>query len=480
MTNVKRYSGFFFPFFKTADLAKMAIFRGLQRETPAGRRISSYLSSKFVIESVCFPVSLCFNCDIPMTKRITSLLVLAGLVSFGSNAADWPQWRGPNRDGVSKETGLLKTWPTEGPKAIWENREVGHGYGAPAVAGDGVYLISNEGVEDESVVALKAADGKKSWSTRIGAVGNPKQQPSYPASRSMPAVDGNVLFALGSDGDLAAIETKTGAIQWQKSARKDFGGEPGRWAYSESPLVDGDLVVFGPGNGVALAALNKKSGEVVWKTEAPDLGQAAYASPIIVTVGGVKQYVELTEKAMIGVEAKSGKLLWRYEHAAKGSPAYIPTPVAKDNMIFTASARSGGATVKVKAEGGAFSVEELFFDAKMPNAIGGSVLVGDTLYGTAAGGLMAIDFATGKLKWQERAIGPASLLYADGRLYLHGEEGAVAMVEASPEGYHEKGKFTPGNIPARPNNGKAWSYPALANGRLYIRDGTALWCYEVK
>ena len=303
------------------------------------------MSSKFVIESGCFRKRLCFNVNIPMTNRFSSLLILAGLAAINLNAADWPQWRGPNRDGISKETGLLKEWPADGPKVVWENREVGQGYGAPAVAGGHVYLISNEGLENESVIALKAADGKKVWSTRIGAVGNPKQQPSYPASRSMPAVDGGMLYAMGSDGDLAAIETGTGAVKWQKSARKDFGGEPGRWAYSESPLLDGDLVVFGPGNGVALAALNKKSGDVVWKTEAADLGQAAYASPIIVTVAGVKQYVELTEKAMIGVEAKSGKLLWRYDHAAKGSPAYIPTPVAKGDMIFTAGARTGNSSV---------------------------------------------------------------------------------------------------------------------------------------
>jgi outer membrane protein assembly factor BamB len=411
-------------------------------------------------------------------------LLTAGLffaIGNDVSADDWPQWRGPKRDGISKETGLLKQWPEAGPKLAWENKDVGQGYGSPAVANGVVYLISNSGVENESVTAYSAKDGAKKWSTRIGAVGNPNQQPKYPGSRSTPTVDGKDVFALGSDGDIVALDTATGSVKWQKSARKEFGGEPGVWAYSESPLVNGDAIVFAPGgSNVTMVALKKSSGEVIWKNSTPDVGQAAYSSAIVVNHGGVKQYVQLMQKAMIGVDAKTGKLLWRYERAAKGSPANIPTPVEKDGIIYTAGARTGAGAVKLNVSGNDVTAEEVYFDTKLPAAIGGSVLVGDTLYGTSATGLAAIDFATGKVKWQEKSIAPASLLFADGHLYLHSEEGALALVEASPEAYKEKGRFTPAAIPERPNKGKAWAYPALSEGSLYIRDGTSLWRYDVK
>ena len=196
-------------------------------------------------------------------RRLAMAATMSVLIasSFTASADDWPQWRGPNRDGISNETGLLQEWPKEGPKMLWSVSNIGMGYSTPAIVGDKFYLLANEGLENESVKALHVKDGTPAWSTRIGNVGNPKQQPSFPAARSTPTVDGSFLYALGSDGDLACIEIATGKIQWQKSLRKDFGGKPGTWAYSESPLVDGDTVVCTPGGSEAtLVALNKKTG----------------------------------------------------------------------------------------------------------------------------------------------------------------------------------------------------------------------------
>lgn len=407
-------------------------------------------------------------------------LVIASAVAGAALAADWPQWRGPDRTGISKETGLLPEWPAEGPKLLWSIKDAGSGYGTPAIAGGKLFLISNQG-ETESLFARDAASGKVLWTVGLGKVGNPDQQPSYPGSRSTPTVDGALLYALGSDGDLKCVETASGKVRWSKSLRADFGGQPGVWAYSESPLVDGDAVVVTPGGPQAtLVALNKRTGDVIWKSAVPGGDQAAYASVIIVNEGGVKQYVQFLQKGLVGVDAKTGKFLWRYDRTAMNSPANIPTPVAGDGYVYSASGRGGGALVRLKNENGVVTPEQVYYSNRLPTAIGGAVRIGDYLYGTATAGLLCVHWTTGEVKWQERGIGAASLAYADGRLYLHGENGQVALVEPTPEGYREKGKFTPPELPERPRGAMAWAYPVIANGKLYIRDQGSLWCFDVK
>lgn len=415
----------------------------------------------------------------------TRIGFLAGLVVVGvlnCAADDWPQFRGPHRDGISKESGLKKEWTEGGPKLVWQKKDVAEGWGAPSVAGDFVLLLGNRGTEEESVTAYKVNDGAQVWSTKIGAVGKPNQQPKYPGARSTPTIDHGVAYAFGSDGDLAALDLKDGKVKWKKNVRTDFGGDSGIWAYSESPLVDGENVVVAPGKEKAtVIALNRNTGAEVWRCAIPEGDAAAYGSAIVVDFGGIKQYVTTLQNGLVGIDAHSGKLLWRYARAGKGSPAYIPTPVAKDGMIYTAGARNGGGAVKLKVvEGDKVSAEEVYFDTKLPTAIGGSVLVGDTLYGTTGNGLNAIDFATGKVKWQEKSVGPASLLFVDGLLVLHSEEGQVALVEASADGYREKGRFTPKDAPTRSAGAKAWAYPAVANGELYLHEGNSLWRYDLK
>jgi len=397
-------------------------------------------------------------------------------------AADWPQWRGPNRNGISDETGLMKEWPKEGPKLRWQTKETGLGYSTPAVVGERIYLLANEGLENEFAQALSTKDGHRIWRTPLGKVGNPSQKPSFPAARSTPTVDGEVLYALGSDGDLACIETVTGKVRWQKNVRVDFGGKPGTWAYAESPLVDGDALVCTPGGSEAtLVALNKKTGDVVWKSAIPGGDEAAYASVIIVESGGIKQYVQMLQKGLVGVAAKTGQFLWRYDKTVSRYGANIPTPVTRDGNIFCAGAGTGGGLVKLKVNGDVVVAEQAYFSPKLPAAIGGAVLLGDYLYGTGQSGMLCVEFGAGTIKWEERALGPASMCFADGRLYLHGENGEIALVEPSPDGYHEKGHFTPPDQPKRSEPmEKAWVYPVVANGSLYLRDHNLLWCYDVK
>jgi len=397
-------------------------------------------------------------------------------------ASDWPQWRGPNRDGVSPEKGLLQEWPKDGPKLLWKVADIGSGYATPAVVGNRLFLLANEGLENEFVEALDIQNGKRIWSTRLGKVGNPKQQPNFPAARSTPTIDGEYLYALGSDGDLVCLERAGGKIRWQKSLRADFGGKPGDWAYAESPLIDGDTLVCTPGGRqAALVALNKTTGEVIWKCAVPEGDEAAYASAIVVEAAGLKQYVQLLQKGLVGVEAKTGKFLWRYSKPVSPYNTNIPTPVAGGDCIYVGSPGTGGGAVKLVAKDGRLEPEQLYFTAKLPTAIGGAVKRGDHLYGTTAQGMQCLGFTTGQLKWEDRALREASLCYADGRFYLHGENGEVALVECSPDAYREKGRFTPPDPPKRINPmEKAWVYPVVANGRLYLRDHGSLWCYDIR
>ena len=402
--------------------------------------------------------------------------------SIGAFGLDWPQFRGPAGTGVSAEKGLLKEWPKAGPKLLWRQPDIGDGYGTVAVAGPLLYAVSNHGMDDEFVQALRVANGEPAWSARIGVVGNPNQQPPYPMARSTPAVDGDRLYVFSSDGDLACLRAATGEPVWRKSVRAEFGGMPGTWGYGESPLIDRDAVVVTPGGAAAtMVALNKGTGAVIWKSAVPGGDKAAYASAIVTQAAGRRQYVQFLDKGVVGVDAKTGAFLWRYTGTA-GGPANIASPIAKGNFVYSTNARRfNGGLVQLTAVAGGVAAEQVYLGRDMPNTLGGQVLVGDVLYGTNQQGPVAADFATGKIHWQDAAFGPAAVLHAEDRLYFHAENGDVALAEATTAGYLELGRFTPPNPPKRRDTReRAWSYPVVANGRLYIRDLGCLWCFDVK
>ncbi len=401
--------------------------------------------------------------------------------SLGCFASDWPQFRGPGGTGVSAEKGLLKEWPKAGPKLLWQQADIGDGYGSVAVAGPLLYAVSNHGMDDEFVEALRVANGEPVWSARIGVVGNPNQQPPYPMARSTPALDGDRLYVFSSNGDLACLRAATGDILWRKSARTEFGGLPGTWGYGESPLIDGDVVVVSPGGAEAtMVALNKMTGALIWKSAIPGGDKAAYASAIATMAAGRRQYVQFLDKGLVGVDAKTGAFLWRYTGTA-GGPANIASPIAKGNFVYSTNARRfNGGLVQLTAVASGVAAEQVYLGRDMPNTLGGQVLVGDVLFGTNQQGPVAADFATGKIHWQDAAFGPGAVLHAEDRLYYHAENGEVALVEATAAGYRELGRFTPPNPPKRRDGReRAWSYPVVANGRLYIRDLGCLWCFDV-
>jgi outer membrane protein assembly factor BamB len=393
-------------------------------------------------------------------------------------AEDWPQWRGPNRDGKSADTGLLKNWPAEGPKLAWKATGLGKGYSNMSVAAGRLFTM---GDKDDAgyVMALAPADGKILWATKVGAAGSTDPaQWSHPGPRCTPTVSGDLVFALNAWGEMICVTADDGREQWRKDFRKDFGGEPPTWGYSESPLVDGDQVVVTPGGKQgAMVALDKKTGRLLWQSR-DFTDDAHYSSIVLAEIGGARQYAQLTAASVVGISAKDGSTLWQAPR--KGNVAVIPTPIVDGNLIYVTSGYNAGSQLfKVTPNAGEFSVEQVYAQRAMANHHGGVVKVGDCLYGYSdSRGLACQNFQTGEITWAEKEkIKKCCLSYADGSLYCREEDtGAMVLVEASPTGYKEKARFLQ---PDRAKE-KAWPHPTIANGNLYLRDQDVLLCYNVK
>jgi outer membrane protein assembly factor BamB len=410
-------------------------------------------------------------------KRLVIVAVLAlgaGVVTGARPAppaaADWPQWQGPDRTGISKETGLMKEWPSSGPPVVWSAQNLGNGYGSMAVAGDRIYLQGMVG-GNSTVFALNRADGKAVWSK---ALGRAESNDQGPGPRGTPTVDGDRLYVLTENGDLACLKTDGTAV-WQRNILKDFGGRQLRWLISESPLVDGPHVIVSPGgSGAGMVKLDKMTGKTVWTSK--DLSDpAGYSSPIVADVGGVRTYLTFTAGAGVGVRASDGKLMFRYPNAAN-NVANITTPIFSDNKVFFTSAYdTGGGLVDLTAQNGELKAKEVYFTRNMKNHHGGVVLVGGYLYGFNDSILTCLEFATGKQMWRDRSVGKGSVTYADGNLYIQGENNVVGLAEASASGYKEKGRFQIADkgLPS-------WAHPVVSGARLYVRNQDTLSAYDIK
>lgn len=394
------------------------------------------------------------------------VLILFGASHLAAQSGDWPQWRGPNRDGVSKEAGLLKQWPADGPSLIWKATGAGTGYSSLAIAGGRIYTMGVRG-EREYVIAFDVATGKELWAT---AHGERYKDDRGDGPRGTPTVDGDRLYALGGNGDLSCIDTKTGRIVWAINLLQKFGGSNPNWGISESPLVIGDKVLVNAGGpGASVIALSKKDGSLVWKSQSDEAG---YSSAMPVQIGSTTQVVFFTAKRAVGVDLKDGHLLWEYAKPSNRT-ANVATPVVKGNRIFISSDYgTGGGVVEIKPDG---TAQEVYFTRDMKNHHSSSILVGDYLYGFSSGILTAMKFDTGEVAWKDRSVGKGSLVYADGNLYAFSENGVVGLIEASPTGYLEKGRFR-----IQQDSLPTWTHPVIAGGRLYIRDQNTIYAYDVR
>lgn len=384
---------------------------------------------------------------------------------------DWPQWRGPERDGISAEKGLLKQWPAAGPKQVWSISNLGEGYGSLSIQGERIFVQGT--TRSASVVySLNRADGKTVWTASLG----PKvDEGRGNGPRSTPTIDGDRIYVLTENGDLACLRAKDGSRVWSRNILRDFGGDNPKWLISESPLIDGNRVIVSPGgNGAGIVALDKMSGKTIWAAkELSD--EAGYSSCIIEDVGGVRTIMNFTSSAAVGVRASDGKVMWRHTKAANRT-ANCTTPVFHNNKVFFSSAYDTGAVLlDLSARGGEVQAREVYFTRDMMNHHGGVVLVNGYLYGFSNSILTCLEFATGKKMWSARSVGKGSLTYADGMLYLFGENNSVALAEATPSGYNEKGRFT-----VQDQGRPSWAHPVVAGGRLYIRNQGILTAYDVR
>ena len=411
----------------------------------------------------------------------------AVIVSTAAWAEDWPQWQGPERTAISRERGLLKEWPSGGPPLAWKLDNRGGGDSAPSIAAGRIFGMGNRG-EDEIVWALSEKDGKEIWTARLGPAFKQDAPQGKEGPGCTPTVDGERLYVEGLGGEVACLQAKDGKVVWQKSLQKDFGGEPPTWSYRESPLVDGGKVIFTPGaEDATIVALDKMTGNTIWKSQVPGSPKAGYASAIAIDFEGQREYVQLTARALVGVAADDGKFLWRYNRCANGHGINCSTPIYQDGQVFAASAYgTGGGLVKLsKGENGGINADEVYFTKKMQNHHGGMVVLDGSLYGAnggnEGGALVCLDFKTGNVLWDERddpehRAPKGSVAFADGRIYYRTEKGTMLLIEPSPKEYIERGRFEQPDRTKLP----AWAHPVIANGKLYLRDQDLLLCYNVK
>jgi len=425
-----------------------------------------------------------------------------------ARADDWAQWRGPDRTGVSKEKDLLPEWPADGPKLLWSVADIGVGYSGPAVVGDMLYIMGTRG-DTEYLLALDVLSGKERWAVPIGPVFTFPGNSWGDGPRGTPAVVDNRVYALGGQGILLCAEAppppsgiggekeapdvRTGRTLWRVNLPKDLGavissvgGGPEKigWGYCESPLVDGRLVVCTPGGPEGtLAALDKDTGAVVWRSRGLT-DPATYSSIVQASIESKKQYIQMTDQGPVAVDAATGQLAWRYLRKPPYRGFVIDTPVVDGNLVYaTAGEGAGCDLIRIDVQAGVFRPQKVYANKTMANQHGGVVLIGDHIFGYSEGkGWVCQNLKTGKMISNEkRKLGRGSIIGVGEHVICRAEDdGTTVLCRASPKGWHELGRLKPPRESTkRKPNGKIWTHPVVANGRLYLRDQELLFCYDI-
>ena len=400
-------------------------------------------------------------------KKYIAIAFLILFASFAWNA-DWPQYRGINRDGISKETAIIKTWPATGPKVVWKT-PVGDGYSGMAIVGNRIYTMDAKD-KDEFVVCIDATSGKEIWRYRndsnfINDQGN--------GPRGTPTVEGDVVYSFGAQGILSALNAKDGSKIWTRDVKKDVGGKVPIWGFSSSPLIEGGLLILpvGGSDNNAIVAFNKKNGEIAWRSQGDEPG---YSSAIATSIKGVRQILAFSGTKLLSVAPVDGKLLWSFPWKTDYFVnAAVPIVMPDDKVFISTAYDVGAAVLKVNAAGGKHSVQEVWLSKSMRNHFNTSIYHNGHIYGFDNAVLKCIDANTGEDKWKKSGFGKGSLLLADGHLIVLSERGQLLMVEATPTEYKEKAS-------AEVLQGKCWTMPTLVNGKLFVRNQKEMVCLDLK
>jgi len=422
----------------------------------------------------------------PVLRPVALIAATTLLAASSAFASDWPTFRGPGRTAVAPDTDLLESWPAEGPPLVWETKGAGRGYASVAIVGNRIYTLgdglSTAADGDEYLSCFDRTDGRQLWKTKTGEPWNDGQE-SWQSSRSTPTVDGDMVYVITPSGTLVACKAADGAEVFRVDLKDRFGGKKGDgWGYSESVLVDGDRLICTPGGEkAAVVALDKKTGADIWACPMDDLRGAGHSSIMVSEVKGRKIYVQTTASGPIGVNAATGTLLWRYP--IEQTTAVIPTPIVRDDLVFFAAGyRRGGALLRqVPQADGGVTIEEIYgLNTDLANKHGGIVLVGDHLYGDSddKGIPFCAELMTGKIAWKQRGSGKnsATVMAADGHVYIRYSNGTVSLVKADPAEYREVSSFVVPGSGERPS----WAHMVILDGLLYLREGDAILCYDVR
>ncbi|PQO31009.1 polyvinylalcohol dehydrogenase [Bremerella cremea] len=403
------------------------------------------------------------------------------------SSKDWPQWRGPNRDGKSSETGLLASWEEKKPKLLWMGEGLGQGYASVSIVGDKLYTTGNFD-DGQAVVCFDLSQQQVAWKQNLTSS---VPEHGYTGSRCTPTIDGEDLYAEMSDGTIGRLDRESGKVYWKKNLTEEYGASKPHWGFAESPLVDGERLICGAGSKEALlVCLNKKTGEEIWVTPLgeSDLGEkgkdeAGYSSTLVCNAAGKKQYVKLIGRGVVGVDAENGKLLWSYNHVANNT-ANIPDPIIDGDYVFTSTGYgTGAALLHLTNDGGDINAEEVYFlNANIfQNHHGGMIKVGDYIYaGTKhnKGFPTCVEMKSGEIQWggdiRPEGKGSAAVTYADGNLIFRYQDGTLALIEANPKEYVLKGTFKP-----EYQERESWSHPVVLDGKLYLREQDKLMCYDL-
>ena len=422
----------------------------------------------------------------PVLRPVALIAATTLLAASSAFASDWPTFRGPGRTAVAPDTDLLESWPAEGPPLVWETKGAGRGYASVAIVGNRIYTLgdglSTAADGDEYLSCFDRATGRQLWKTKTGEPWNDGQE-SWQSSRSTPTVDGDMVYVITPYGTLMACKAADGAEVFRVDLKDRFGGKKGDgWGYSESVLVHGDRLICTPGGEKAVVvALDKKTGADIWACPMDDLRGAGHSSIVVTEVKGRKIYVQTTASGPIGVDAATGTLLWRYP--IEQTVAVIPTPIVRDDLVFFAAGyRRGGALLRqVPQADGGVKIEEIYgLNTDLANKHGGIVLVGDHLYGDSddKGIPFCAELMSGKIAWKQRGSGKnsATVMAADGHVYIRYSNGIVSLVKADPAEYREVSSFVVPGSGERPS----WAHMVILDGLLYLREGDAILCYDVR